>query len=79
VPSVANDRFSRHQDRLATAYLQYERLTSWLATIFAALAGLALILLSVFDVRTHISAILENILNCVRHFITQYIGGLRLC
>jgi hypothetical protein len=79
VLSVANDRFSRHRDRLATAYLRYERLTSWLATIFAALAGLALILLSVFDVSTLIFAILENILNCVRHFTTRYIGGLRLC
>ena len=53
-------------------------MTSWLATIFAVVTGLALILSSVFDVRALISVILENVLNSVRRSIIRYIGGLRL-
>jgi hypothetical protein len=50
VLSQAIDRFLRHRRRLAPNHLKREKYTSWLAMLFSTLGGIALILLSVFDV-----------------------------
>lgn len=52
VLSQAVDRFLRHRGRLAPTYLKREKWMSWLSMIFSIVGGLALILLSVFDVQS---------------------------
>jgi hypothetical protein len=54
VLSQAIDRFLRHKRRLAPNHLKREKYTSWLAMIFSTLGGIALILLSVFDVSSFV-------------------------
>jgi hypothetical protein len=49
--SLTIDRLLRHKGRLAPDHQKKEKITSCLAIIFAALGGLALIFLSIFDVR----------------------------
>jgi len=50
VLSQAIDRFLRHKRRLAPNHQKRERWNSWVAMVFSTLGGVALILLSVFDV-----------------------------
>jgi hypothetical protein len=52
VLSQGVDRFLRHQGRLAPNNQTREKWMSWISILFSTLGGIALILLSIFDVRS---------------------------
>jgi Frag1/DRAM/Sfk1 family len=52
VLSQGVDRFLRHQGRLAPNNQKKEKWMSWISILFSTLAGIALILLSIFDVKS---------------------------
>src|SRR5271170_8192236 len=62
VLSQAIDRFLRHKGRLAPNNRNREKWMSWLSMLFSTIGGIALILLSIFDVSHSFAGSRSNVL-----------------